>query len=472
MPKNAGNLCVDLDGTLIRSDSLWELILRALRHNPFYILLIPILLMKGKCLLKQRLSEKFGKFIKNLPFNSDVISYIVKRKKSGDKIWLVTACNEHLAKSIAEKTELFDGIYGSSESINLRGEKKAAFCESTFGVGNFDYIGDSLADFPVWEKSSTPIIVGTKNFAKKIQDKLGKKVVAIGSGAEISLKNSIKAARIYQWVKNILIFVALISSHRYFIWGDVRNSIVAFLAFCFCASALYILNDLLDIESDRAHPTKRNRPFASGALPIHYGFCLIAVFASASICLCATLAYDFAIIVLAYAVITMGYSFTFKRIPFVDVAVLAGLYYMRIFGGCVVIDCKISYWLSLFSIFIFFGLALLKRYIELSESTDTAKTRGYAQNHLKCVKLAGITSCALSLLVFAAYTQRSAKIYYEYPDVLLLGIFPIGFFLYKIWKDASRGLVDSDPIVYSFRNKSNYILMALFAIVFALAKPF
>ena len=472
MPKNAGNLCVDLDGTLIRSDSLWELILRALRHNPFYILLIPIFLLKGKCFLKRRLSEKFGKFIKNLPFNSDVISYIVKRKKSGDKIWLVTACNEHLAKSIAEKTGLFDGIYGSSESINLRGEKKAAFCESTFGVGNFDYIGDSLADFPVWEKSSTPIIVGTKNFAKKIQDKLGKKVVAIGSGAEISLKNSIKAARIYQWVKNILIFVALISSHRYFIWGDVRNSIVAFLAFCFCASALYILNDLLDIESDRAHPTKRSRPFASGALPIHYGFCLIAVFASASICLCATLTYDFAIIVLAYAVITMGYSFTFKRIPFVDVAVLAGLYYMRIFGGCVVIDCKISYWLSLFSIFIFFGLALLKRYIELSESTDTAKTRGYAQNHLKCVKLAGITSCALSLLVFAAYTQRSAKIYYEYPDVLLLGIFPIGFFLYKIWKDASRGLVDSDPIVYSFRNKSNYILMALFAIVFALAKPF
>lgn len=127
MPKNAGNLCVDLDGTLIRSDSLWELILRALRHNPFYILLIPILLIKGKCLLKQRLSEKFGKFIKNLPFNSDVISYIVKRKKSGDKIWLVTACNEHLAKSIAKKTELFDGIYGSSESINLRGEKKRHF---------------------------------------------------------------------------------------------------------------------------------------------------------------------------------------------------------------------------------------------------------------------------------------------------------------------------------------------------------
>lgn len=161
------------------------------------------------------------------------------------------------------------------------------------------------------------------------------------------------------------------------------------------------------VRQSASNQTKQT--FCVGALPIHYGFCLIAVFASASICLCATLAYDFAIIVLAYAVITMGYSFTFKRIPFVDVAVLAGLYYMRIFGGCVVIDCKISYWLSLFSIFIFFGLALLKRYIELSESTDTAKTRGYAQNHLKCVKLAGITSCALSLLVFAAYTQRSAK---------------------------------------------------------------
>lgn len=472
MPKNAENLCVDLDGTLIRSDSLWELILRALRHNPLYILLIPILLLKGKCFLKRRLSEKFGKFIKNLPFNSDVISYIVKRKKSGDKIWLVTACDRQLAKSIAEKTGLFDGVYGSSESINLRGERKAAFCESTFGAGNFDYIGDSLADLPVWEKSSTPIIVGSKNFAGKIQNKLGKKVVAIGSGAGIFLKNTIRAARIYQWVKNTLIFVALISSHRYFIWGDVKNSIMAFFAFCFCTSALYILNDLLDIESDRAHPTKRNRPFAAGSLQIYFGFSLMAIFAFASICVCASLPYDFAIIVFAYAAITMGYSFVFKRIPFIDVAVLSGLYYMRIFGGCVVIDCKISYWLSLFSIFIFLGLALLKRYIELSESSDTAKIRGYTQSHFKFVKLAGIASCALSLLVFAIYTQRGAKIYYEYPNMLLIGIIPIGYFLYKIWKDASRGLVDSDPIVYSFRKKSNYALMALFVVIFALAKPF
>lgn len=472
MQKDAENLCVDLDGTLIRSDSLWELILRALRHNPLYILLIPILLLKGKCFLKRRLSEKFGKFIKNLPFNSDVISYIVKRKKSGDKIWLVTACDRQLAKSIAEKTGLFDGIYGSSESINLRGERKAAFCESTFGVGNFDYIGDSLADLPVWEKSSTPVIVGSKNFTEKIQNKLGKKAVAIESGSEISLRNALKAARVYQWVKNTLIFVALISSHRYFIWGDVKNSIMAFFAFCFCASALYILNDLLDIESDRTHPSKHKRPFASGALPIYFGFLLIAVFASASICMCASLPYDFTIIVFAYAAITMGYSFLFKRIPFIDVAVLSGLYYLRIFGGCVVIDCKISYWLSLFSIFIFFGLALLKRYIELSESSDTAKIRGYTQSHFKFVKLAGITSCALSLLVFAIYTQRGAKIYYEYPNMLLLGIIPIGHFLYKIWKDASRGLVDSDPIVYSFRKKSNYALIVFFIVIFILAKPF
>ena len=149
MPKNAGNLCVDLDGTLIRSDSLWELILRALRHNPFYILLIPILLIKGKCLLKQRLSEKFGKFIKNLPFNSDVISYIVKRKKSGDKIWLVTACNEHLAKSISEKTGLFDGLYGSYDSIHIRGEKKTAFSKSNLSVRNFVNISNTFTDIPV-----------------------------------------------------------------------------------------------------------------------------------------------------------------------------------------------------------------------------------------------------------------------------------------------------------------------------------
>lgn len=429
--------------------------------------------MKGKCLLKQRLSEKFGKFIKNLPFNSDVISYIVKREKVRRQNMARDGVQRTPRKINSRKNRTFRRSLRLVWKHKPQGGKKAAFCESTFGVGNFDYIGDSLADFPVWEKSSTPIIVGTKNFAKKIQDKLGKKVVAIGSGAEISLKNSIKAARIYQWVKNILIFVALISSHRYFIWGDVRNSIVAFLAFCFCASALYILNDLLDIESDRAHPTKRSRPFASGALPIHYGFCLIAVFASASICLCATLAYDFAIIVLAYAVITMGYSFTFKRIPFVDVAVLAGLYYMRIFGGCVVIDCKISHWLSLFSIFIFLGLALLKRYIELSESSDTAKIRGYTQSHFKFVKLARDSFVRFIAFSFRNLHSKGLQKYtMSIPNMLLLGIIPIGHFLYKIWKDASRGLVDSDPIVYSFRKKSNYALIVFFIVIFILAKPF
>ena len=473
MPRSADNLCVDLDGTLIRSDSLWELVARALRKNPFYLALVPLMLARGRAFAKRRLAEKFGKFAERLPVNPAAVSYIKKRKKAGAKIWLVTACDEKLAEKIAARTGLFDGVYGSSETLNLKGENKAALCSKIFGDGNFDYMGDSPSDIPVWEKSRTAAVVGGEKFAEKIRRRLGgKETVRIGGGAELSASAALRAVRAHQWAKNLLVFVALISSHRYFNLGDALNSAAAFLAFCFCASATYILNDLLDIESDRLHPSKRTRgclaahlrpPGEPAGLP---GPPARAVPAPAA------LPREFALALAAYAAITIGYSFAFKRVAFVDVAVLACLYYLRVLGGGEAIDCKISFWLSAFSVFLFLGLALLKRCVELSESAETARARGYGRANAKAARAAGIASCALSVAVYAVYTQRGARAYYENPDALLLGTLPIGFFLWKIWRDAARGLVSSDPLVYAFKTKSNYALLAAFAAAFALAKPF
>ena len=287
-----------------------------------------------------------------------------------------------------------------------------------------------------------------------------------------NLSAALRAVRAHQWAKNLLVFVALISSHRYFNLGDALNSAAAFLAFCFCASATYILNDLLDIESDRLHPSKRSRPFASGDFPIPAGIALMLALAAAAVAAAAALPREFALALAAYAAITIGYSFAFKRVAFVDVAVLACLYYLRVLGGGEAIDCKISFWLSAFSVFLFLGLALLKRCVELSESAETARARGYGRANAKAARAAGIASCALSVAVYAVYTQRGARAYYENPDALLLGTLPIGFFLWKIWRDAARGLVSSDPLVYAFKTKSNYALLAAFAAAFALAKPF
>ena len=284
MPRSADNLCVDLDGTLIRSDSLWELVARALRKNPFYLALVPLMLARGRAFAKRRLAEKFGKFAERLPVNPAAVSYIKKRKKAGAKIWLVTACDEKLAEKIAARTGLFDGVYGSSETLNLKGENKAALCSKIFGDGNFDYMADSPSDIPVWEKSRTAAVVGGEKFAEKIRRRLGgKETVRIGGGAELSASAALRAVRAHQWAKNLLVFVALISSHRYFNLGDALNSAAAFLAFCFCASATYILNDLLDIESDRLHPSKRSRPFASGDFPIPAGIALMLALAAAAV---------------------------------------------------------------------------------------------------------------------------------------------------------------------------------------------
>ncbi len=472
MPRSADNLCVDLDGTLIRSDSLWELVARALRKNPIYLMLVPLMLAKGRAFAKRRLAEKFGKFAERLPVNPAAVSYIKERKKAGAKIWLVTACDEKFAKKIAAQTGLFDGVYGSSETLNLKGENKAALCAKIFG-GNFDYMGNSPADIPVWEKSRAAAVVGGEKFAEKIRRRLGgKETVRIGGGAEFSASAALRAVRAHQWAKNLLVFVALISSHRYLNFSDDLNAAAAFLAFCFCASATYILNDLLDIESDRLHPSKRSRPFASGDFPIPAGIALMLALAAAAAAAAAVLPGDFAPVLAAYAAITVAYSFAFKRVAFVDVAVLACLYYLRVLGGGKAIDCKISFWLSAFSVFLFLGLALLKRCVEFSESAETALARGYGRANAKAARAAGISACALSIAVYAVYTQRGARAYYENPDALLLGMLPIGFFLWKIWRDAARGLVSSDPLVYAFKTKSNYVLLAAFAAAFAFAKPF
>ncbi len=473
MPRRADNLCVDLDGTLIRSDSLWELVARAIRKNPLFLLLAPFLLARGRAFAKCRLAEKFGKFAERLPLNRDAVSYIRRRRENGAKVWLVTACAEKFAEKIAAQTGLFDGVCGSAETLNLKGENKAELCAKIFGEGNFDYMGDSAADIPVWEKSRTAVVVGSEKFAEKIGRRLGgKETVRIGGGAGFSAAAALRAVRAHQWAKNLLVFVALISSHRYFNFGDVLNSAAAFLAFCFCASATYILNDLIDIESDRLHPSKRGRPFASGDFPIPAGIALMFALASSSAAACLALPRDFAPVLAAYAAGTIGYSFAFKRVAFLDVAVLAFLYYLRVLGGCEAIDCRISFWLSAFSVFLFLGLALLKRCVELSESAETARARGYGNESAKAARAAGIAACALAVIVYAVYTQRGARAYYENPDALLLGAAPIGFFLWKIWRDAARGLVSSDPLVYSFRTKSNYALLAVFAAAFALAKPF
>ena len=473
MPRSADNLCVDLDGTLIRSDSLWELVARALRKNPFYLALVPLMLARGRAFAKRRLAEKFGKFAERLPVNPAAVSYIKKRKKAGAKIWLVTACDEKLAEKIAARTGLFDGVYGSSETLNLKGENKAALCSKIFGDGNFDYMGDSPSDIPVWEKSRTAAVVGGEKFAEKIRRRLGgKETVRIGGGAELSASAALRAVRAHQWAKNLLVFVALISSHRYFNLGDALNSAAAFLAFCFCASATYILNDLLDIESDRLHPSKRTPPSAGGHPPTPGEPARCPPPPAGAGAPPAALPREFALALAAYAAITIGYSFAFKRVAFVDVAVLACLYYLRVLGGGEAIDCKISFWLSAFSVFLFLGLALLKRCVELSESAETARARGYGRANAKAARAAGIASCALSVAVYAVYTQRGARAYYENPDALLLGTLPIGFFLWKIWRDAARGLVSSDPLVYAFKTKSNYALLAAFAAAFALAKPF
>lgn len=472
MDKVAENLCVDLDGTLTSTDTIWELFARIIVKNPLYFFVIPFLLLKKRAFLKRKLSSKFGGFVNNIPFNEDVIKYIRERKSRGSKIWLVTACDKLLAEKIAEKVGLFDGVYASEGGLNLKGKNKAALLVLKFGKGNYDYIGNSNADIAVWRSSNLPIVVGSEAFAAYISRKLGvDKVLHICGRQNLSnvVLDAFRLMRVHQWLKNLLLFIPLIFGHRYFIFEDVLNSILAFFSFSFCASATYIINDIVDLESDRIHPNKKFRPLAFGSIAVSFGFLLMGLLAILSVALAAFLPIGYGFTLLLYVAVTLAYSFVLKKKPFFDVCILALLYLLRILAGGRAIDCPISKWLLVFSVFIFLGFALMKRYVEIKESLVTAKERGYKKENLKIVKICGELSCWLSLIVYVIYTQLGASMYYKNPSVLLLGVLPMGYFIWNMWRLASLGLVHSDPIVSSLKEKVNYLLLFIYAAIFLMA---
>ena len=461
-------LCVDLDGTLLRTDTLLESILPALKNNLFLFILIPIWLLKGRAYLKKRISLIGRPKAASLPFNEQVLDYVKSEKNNGREIILATATDIEIAMEIANYLGIFSKVIATDGIINIRAENKKDALVSLYDLKGFDYIGDSKADIPVWQAANSALLVEP---SKRLLNKVNKKsnVSKVFERKTNTFKLLIKEIRVYQWLKNILIFVPFLLAHK-IDFDIIQRSILAFTAFSFCASFVYLLNDLMDIESDRQHPRKRFRPVASGYLPIQLAIISAPILLFAGLFISIFLPLKFIIILIFYLSLTTAYSFYLKRFILIDVFTLAGLYTIRLLAGAAATGVDASPWLLAFSMFSFLSLAILKRYTELKvmidENKKTAKGRGYIIEDIDIMMNIGISSGYIGALVLALYiNSKVVEEFYKNPQILWMVAMCMLFWISRIWLLAHRGAMTDDPIIFAAKDKISYIIILFILIL-------
>jgi 4-hydroxybenzoate polyprenyltransferase len=463
-------LYVDLDGTILATDLLYESFLSAVGSAPWVIIQCVPWLAHGRPRLKQELAARARIDVGRLPYRPEVLAFLGEERAKGRRIVLTTASWITLAQAVADHLGLFDEVMATSPEGNLKGDAKASKIVACCGEAGFDYLGDSDADLAVWRRSRQAYVVEPANrLSSRIPASVPVARVFRPSRRGDGMISAVRSMRPHQWAKNLLVFVPLVAAHRVNDPDAVVLALAAFAAFCLLASAAYLLNDLLDLGADRAHPRKRLRPLASGLLPIPGGVLAMALCLAGGVALAALLPQPFQLALAAYLALTLAYSFFLKRMAIVDLVVLALLYVSRIVAGCLAIGVPISFWLLAFALFLFFSLALVKRYAELialDDGSATAPGRGYAGRDAEVVLAIGSSSALVSALVLALYVNgEAAKNLYSRPEILWLLCPLLLYWIARIWLLASRGQMHHDPVLFAVRDKASYVVAVLGGIV-------
>ncbi|RMH66272.1 MAG: UbiA family prenyltransferase [Cyanobacteria bacterium J003] len=461
-------LLIDLDNTLLRTNVLLELICLS-----FSELLIQLFKIKSfnPSQIKRKLATCTDLDITTLPYNSEVIQYIQDWKAKGAKVALITATHQLAAERIAAHLGLFDEVYGSDGQLNLKGENKARFILERFGEKNVIYMGNSEADLPVWAVVAKAITVNASPRLRQKVEQINPNVEHLGS-AKQSIQPYFKEIRPHQWVKNVLVFVPMLAAHQFNL-STFWIALGAAIAFSLTASSVYVLNDLLDLQADRAHPRKRHRPFAAGDIPLSHGIWLILILLGGGVAIATTISWSFLSILLAYYGLTTAYSFYLKRRMIIDICVLGGLYTIRIFAGAVATGISLSVWLLAFSIFFFFCLATVKRQAELVDYYHRkqlkASGRGYHVDDLPIISMMAIGAGYVSILVLALYINSpQVQLLYTNPQVLWGICCVLLYWITRTIMLTHRGLMHYDPIVYAIKDRQSQICFLICLVCFIL----
>ncbi|PKL85293.1 MAG: hypothetical protein CVV22_08485 [Ignavibacteriae bacterium HGW-Ignavibacteriae-1] len=460
-------LCVDLDGTLIRTDIMFESIFLLLKKNIFYIFMIPLWLMKGRYELKEQLAKHVEPNVDILPYNEEVIRISEAAHAAGRDVYLVTASYHTIAEKVGQKFPFFKGTYASKDGINLVAKTKSDFLVKQFGKEQFDYAGDSYKDRFVWQNSHGKILVNCSDEMKN--EFQGPETQIIDDKSQSKLKLLTEQLRVYQWVKNTLVFLPMLLAHV-IDQSMIVSSTLTFFALSFMASAIYVINDLFDIEADRKHVDKKNRPLASGRLKIISAAKLVPIlFTMAVILAYYAKGFDTLGVILIYFAVTVLYSLWFKRLNMADIIILAGLYTLRLLIGGVATDTLISHWLLSFSMFFFLSLASLKRFIELKsiEINNSSKSvRGYNTDDTLLMMIIGVASGLISVLVYVLYINSPAvAVLYKNLFLMYLIAPVLLYWITRTWLLANRGQIHHDPVVFAFRDRASHFVVIIIFIL-------
>ncbi len=471
--------CIDLDGTLIRSDVGFENAILALKTDPLIIFLIPLwFLVGGRPRIKSELRLRGKVQTELLPYNQTVISFLEEKKVAGFKLALVTASNQEIANDVAAFIKLFSQSIGT-ENLNLSGSNKADRLDQLFGKGGWAYAGNSKVDFKVWDRAEEVLAVSpSESFLETVKARYpGRVSTIIDFEGQLSRRVFIRQIRLHQWTKNLLLFVPLFASHEAFT-GKFLSVTVAFLIFGVAASSVYILNDLLDLESDRRHPNKKRRPIASGSFPISTASWVAILGFGISLLGSFLISLQFGLAVTTYIIASNLYSLFLKRIHTVDILTLAGLYTLRIVSGGLAAGLMIpaSPWLLAFSMFFFLSLACVKRVTEIAvkgvtgASNEIISGRGYRVVDEELIKIFGISCAGLASLVLALYiSSNEQQRLYSHPLALWASCPIVLYWLIRVWAITLRREMLDDPLVFAFKDRVSYGIGVLLLIVFALA---
>ncbi len=461
-------LVVDLDGTLTRSDLLIESFFRLFALDPLSLFKVLPWLAQGKAVCKARIADRATLEWHTLPLNQELLSFIRSERSRGRHVYLASASDRRYVAALADHLGLFDGVFASDGATNLSGAEKARVLCEAFGEKGFDYAANADVDLPVWKAARRAILVD-------VPQRLRRKIDMICSQVhEVSAPRSrtawwvgyARAMRVHQWLKNALVFLPVLASHSLDA-ATLGSAGLAFVSFCLCASSVYLLNDLLDLPNDRQHPTKRHRPFASGAIPLAHGLVLIPLLLLGAGLTAMNLPLGFLGVLATYYCITLGYSLVLKRKIVVDVLTLGGLYTTRVIAGAVATGIALSQWLLVFSMFLFLSLALIKRYGELLERSRSQRGqqlagRGYRTGDAPIVATLAGASGYLSVLVLALYIN-SADVHemYRYPDVLWAVALLLLYWISRALMLAHRGEMHDDPVVFAVRDRVSQVTVGL-----------
>jgi 4-hydroxybenzoate polyprenyltransferase/phosphoserine phosphatase len=459
-------LAVDLDGTLIATDLLWEAIIALLKRNPLYLFLLPFWALRGAYALKLELASRVDIDPEELPYRDEFLAFLQEEHAKGRELYMATGSHRRFADRIASHLGIFTGVFASEKRVSLTSHHKREALDKAFGTGRYDYAGNSQADLAVFDGARGAIVVAPDRVAGNYQRRSGARLF---KATRASLKPIMKMLRVHQWAKNSLVFVPAILANYILDFPTLIACVTAFAAFSLAASAIYIINDLIDLPLDRKHKTKRNRPLAAGVISIPVALSTAGALMLAAASIAMTLPWMFGGVLAAYVAMTTAYTFALKRMLLIDVLTLAGLYTVRVVAGAAATMIDVSFWLLAFSVFFFLSLALVKRFVELQDnpaSTSKIAGRGYRVADKQVLGEAGMASAFAAALVLALYID-SPEVQELYGQPWMIWpLCPLVLYLtIRIWVLARRDEMHEDPVVFLLTDWRSVMMVVLGAVL-------